>query len=166
MGAGGEGCGTIAGCYELQQMEIAPMQRNDLNRSLVAFDQNSTLVAVVELSLQSWLVAGIVPGVKREPLKKLSADRERLLALLERWRNEAIKAGHAIRRIAVAFEAGRDGFWLARWLRERGIEVYVIHASSIPMPREHRRAKTDRIDTASLKRAFLAKQPEACGRSE
>src|SRR5262249_61526383 len=110
MGAGGEGCGTIAGCDELQQMETAPMQRNDLNRSLVAFDQNSTLVAVVELSLQSWLVAGIVPGVKREPLKKLSADRERLLALLERWRNEAIKAGHAISRIAVAFEAGRDGF--------------------------------------------------------
>jgi len=155
MGAGGEGCGTIAGCDELQQMETAPMQRNDLNRSLVAFDQNSTLVAVVELSLQSWLVAGIVPGVKREPLKKLSADRERLLALLERWRNEAIKAGHAISRIAVAFEAGRDGFWLARWLRARGIEAYVIHASSIPMPREHRRAKTDRLDTASLKRAFL-----------
>src|SRR5215831_15778610 len=152
MWAGGEGCGTIAGCDELQQMEIAPMQRNDLNRSLVAFDQNSTLVAVVELSLQSWLVAGIVPGVKREPLKKLSADRERLLALLERWRNEAIKAGHAISRIAVAFEAGRDGFWLARWLRERGIEAYVIHASSIPMPREHRRAKTDRLDTADAKR--------------
>src|SRR5215468_12357973 len=155
MGAGGEGCGTIAGCDELQQMETAPMQRNDLNRSLVAFDQNSTLVAVVELSLQSWLVAGIVPGVKREPLKKLSADRERLLALLERWRNEAIKAGHAISRIAVAFEAGRDGFWLARWLRAHGIEVYVIHASSVAVSREHRRAKTDRLDTELLKRAFL-----------
>jgi transposase len=131
------------------------MQRNDLSRSLVAFDQNSTVVAVVELSLKSWLVAGIVPGVKREPLKKLSADPERLRALLERWRNEAIKAGHEIKRIAVAFEAGRDGFWLARWLQAHGIEAYVIHASSIAMPREHRRAKTDRLDTASLKRAFL-----------
>jgi transposase len=131
------------------------MQRNDLNRSLVAFDQNSTVVAVVELSLKSWLVSGLVPGVKRDPLKKLPADRERLLALLERWRNEAIKAGHAIKRIVLAFEAGRDGFWLARWLREHGIEAYVIHASSIAMPREHRRAKSDRLDTESLMRGFL-----------
>jgi transposase len=121
----------------------------------IASDQNSTVIAVVEVSQKRWLVAGVVPGVKREPLKQLPADRERLLALLERWRGEAIRAGHAIKRIAVAFEAGRDGFWLARWLRERGIEAYVMHASSIAMPREHRRAKTDRLDTASLKRAFL-----------
>jgi transposase len=131
------------------------MQRNDLSRSLVAFDQNSTMVAVVELSLDSWLVAGVVPGLKRQPLKKQAADPDRLLALLERWRAEAIKGGRAIDRIAVAFEAGRDGFWLARWLRARGIETYVIHASSIPVPREHRRAKSDRLDTAMLMRAFL-----------
>jgi transposase len=131
------------------------MQRNDLSRSLVAFDQNSTIVAVVELSLDSWLVAGVVPGLKRQPLKKQAADPDRLLALLERWRAEAIKGGRAIDRIAVAFEAGRDGFWLARWLRARGIETYVIHASSIPVPREHRRAKSDRLDTEMLMRAFL-----------
>src|SRR5258708_30833581 len=151
--AGGEGCGTIA-VGETSDGK-RPMQRNDLSRSLVAFDQTSTVVAVVELSLKNWLVSGLVPGVKRQPLKKLAADRERLLALLERWRDEAIKAGHAIKRIAVAFEAGRDGFWLARWLRARGIEAYVIHASSIAMPREHRRAKSDRLDTEALMRAFL-----------
>ena len=131
------------------------MQRNDLSRSLVAFDQNSTIVAVVELSLNSWLVAGVVPGLKRQPLKKQAAGADRLLALLERWRAEAIKGGRVIERIAVAFEAGRDGFWLARWLRARGIETYVIHASSIPVPREHRRAKSDRLDTEMLMRAFL-----------
>jgi transposase len=60
-----------------------------------------------------------------------------------------------IKRIAVAYEAGRDGFWLARWLRARGIEAYVIHLSSVPVSREHRRAKTDRLDTGLLKRAFL-----------
>jgi len=75
--------------------------------------------------------------------------------LLERWRDEAARAGRAISRIAVAFEAGRDGFWLARWLRERGIEAHVIHPTSIPVSREHRRAKTDRLDTNLLKRAFL-----------
>jgi len=130
-------------------------QRTDLSRCLAAFDQDSTIVAVVELSLNSWLVAGVVPGAKRSPLKKQDASAEKLLALLHRWRDEAVKAGHAIKRIAVAFEAGRDGFWLARWLRARGIEAYVIHASSIPVPREHRRAKSDRLDTETLKRAFL-----------
>ena len=54
-----------------------------------------------------------------------------------------------------AFEAGRDGFWLARWLRARGIEAHVIHAASVAVAREHRRAKTDRLDTEQLKRAFL-----------
>jgi len=92
-----------------------PLQRNDLSHSLVAFDQNSAIAAVVELSLENWLVRGLVPGVHRAPLKKRTADPARLLALLERWRHEAIKAGHAISRIVVAFEAGRDGFWLARY---------------------------------------------------
>jgi len=131
------------------------MQRNDLSRSLVALDENSTLVAVVELSLRSWLVAGLVPGVARQPLKKQGPDAEALLGLLHRWRDEGAKAGKMIRRLVVAFEAGRDGFWLARWLRARGIEAYVIHPSSIPVPREHRRAKTDRIDAQLLMRCFL-----------
>ena len=131
------------------------MQRNDLSRSLVAFDQNSTLVSVVELSLKSWLVAGLMPGVERSPLKKQGADPDMLLALLHRWRMEAIKAGGKVERIVVAFEAGRDGFWLARWLRARGIEVYVIHPTSIPVPREHRRAKSDRLDTQLLMRSVL-----------
>ena len=131
------------------------MKRNDLSRALVAFDQDSTIVAVVELSLKTWLVSGLVPGVMRQPLKKQPADPERLLALLQRWRDEAVKAGRAISRIAVAFEAGRDGFWLARWLRTRGVEAYVIHASSLAVSREHRRAKTDRLDTETLMRAFL-----------
>ena len=128
---------------------------NDLSRSLTPFEPDGTLIAVVEMSLMSWLVAGIVPGVERQPLKKLGIDQAALLKLLYRWREEAEKAGHRIKRIAVAFEAGRDGFWLARWLRVRDIEVYVIHASSVAVPREHRRAKTDRLDTGLLKRAFL-----------
>jgi hypothetical protein len=131
------------------------MERNDLSRALVAFDQDSTLVAVVELSLNDWLVAGFVAGDTGKRLKKLVADPERLLKQLLGWRDAAVKAGRAIARIAVAFEAGRDGFWLARWLRARGIEAHVIHASSIPMPRQHRRAKTDRLDTETLMRAFL-----------
>jgi transposase len=67
-----------------------------------------------------------------------------LQRLLHRWRDEAIGKGRTITRIAVAFEAGRDGFWLARWLAKQGIEMHVIHSS-----------KTDRLDTAMLTRVFL-----------
>jgi transposase len=132
-----------------------PQPKDDLGKSLVALDQNRTLVAVVELSQSSWLVGGIVPGIDRHPEKKLAPDQEALLRLLHRWRDEAAKSGRAITRIAVAFEAGRDGFWLARWLRARDIEAHVIHPTSIPVSREHRRAKTDRLDIGLLKRAFL-----------
>jgi transposase len=130
-------------------------QRDDLSRSLVPFQQDGTLVAVVELSRSSWLVAGLVPGIGRHPLKKLDPSEEALLALLRRWRDEAARAGRPITRLAVAFEAGRDGFWLARWLRARGVEAHVIHPTSVAVSREHRRAKTDRLDTGLLKRAFL-----------
>ena len=130
-------------------------QPNDLSRSLVALDQNSTIIAVVELSQSSWLVGGVVPGIERQPCKKLEPSPERLLAVLHRWRDEAVRAGRTITRIALAFEAGRDGFWLARWLEARGVEAHVIHPSSVAVSREHRRAKTDRLDTELLKRGFL-----------
>jgi transposase len=128
---------------------------NDLSRSLTALEPDGTLIAVIEMSLSSWLIGGILPGVERQPLKKLAVDESALLKLLHRWREEAEKAGHRIERIVVAFEAGRDGFWLARWLKARRIEAYVIHAASVAVSREHRRAKTDRLDSELLKRAFL-----------
>nr|WP_258120178.1 hypothetical protein [Mesorhizobium onobrychidis] len=112
-------------------------QANDLSRSLVSFEQNSSVTVVVEMSESSWLVAGQVPGLERQPLKKLDPDSAALLSLMERWREEAVKAGRTIERIALAFEAGRDGFWLARWLRARDIEAHVIHSTSVAVSREH-----------------------------
>lgn len=132
-----------------------PRPTDDLSRSLVVLDQDRTLIGVIELSQASWLVTGVVPGVERHPLKKLAPDQDALLRLLHRWRDEAIKAGRTIVRITVAFEAGRDGFWLARWLCAHGIEAHVIHPVSVPVSRENRRAKSDRLDTELLKRAFL-----------
>src|SRR3954470_20595135 len=153
-------CYGVAGTgwhdHRWKQPTERPMpQPNDLSRSPIALNQDGTLIAVVEMSRSSWLVAGIVPGIARHPLKKLAPDEAALLGLLERWRGEATQAGRQITRIVVAFEAGRDGFWLARWLRARGIEAYVIHPTSVAVSREHRRAKTDRLDTALLKRVFL-----------
>ena len=140
-------------------------QNDQSKKCFTAFEQASTMVAVVELSKKLWLVAGIVPGIGRHPLKKFEADENRLLALLHHWQQQAVKAGREIKRIVVAFEAGRDGFWLARWLRVRGIEAYVIHPTSVAVSREHRRAKTDRLDTEHLKRVvlgWLRGEPDHC----
>src|SRR5256886_15582392 len=90
------------------------VQVNDLSRSLTVFDPISTLVVVVEMSKMSWLVSGVIPGVERQPLKKLEPDATTLLRLIERWRSEAVRAGQPIRRGALAYEAGRGGFWLGR----------------------------------------------------
>src|SRR4051794_29275954 len=130
-------------------------QRNDLSRSDIPLGQQSTLIAVVEMSQSSRLVAGIVPGLERHPLKKLAPDEEALLRLLHRWRDEAARAGRAVTRVAVAFEAGRDGFRLARWLRARGIGAHVIHPSGVAGPREPPRAQTDPPGTQPAQRALL-----------
>jgi len=131
------------------------LQPLDASKSLTAFEQDSTVIAVIEMSQSKWLVAAVVPGIERQPLKKIEANEETLLKVLHRWRAEAGQAGRVIKRVAIAYEAGRDGFWLARWLRARNIEAYVIHPASIAVSREHRRAKTDRLDTELLMRTFL-----------
>jgi transposase len=48
-------------------MERLMARLNDLSRSLVAFEQDATLIAVIEMGQSSWLVAGIVPGIERQP---------------------------------------------------------------------------------------------------
>src|SRR5829696_5830095 len=111
-------------------LELLMPQHDDLSRSRLTLDQAGTLIAVIEMSQSSWLVAAIVPGIARHPLKKINPDETILLGLLRRWQDEAARAGRTITRIAIAYEAGRDGFWLARWLRARGIEAYVIHPTA------------------------------------
>ena len=68
-------------------------QANDLSRCLATLEQGTTLIAVIELSQASWLVAGMVPGVERQPVKKIEADEAALLRLLGRWRDEATDQG-------------------------------------------------------------------------
>jgi transposase len=113
-------------------MENLMPQPHDSSRSLVPFEHDATLVAVVELSQSSWLIAGSVPGLDRQPLKKIAPDEVALLRVLHRWRDEVAGRGHTIKRIAVAFEAGCDGFWLARWLKQHGVESHVIPSAGFP----------------------------------
>src|SRR6201990_164715 len=129
--------------------------RFDASRSLTALEQDSTIIAVIEMSQTKWLVAALVPGIERQPLKKFDANEETLLKLLHRWRREASQAGRDIKRIVVAYEAGRDGFWLARLLRAREIDAYLVPPAQIAVARVQQRAETDRLDTELLMRVFL-----------
>ena len=78
-GAGGEDGNFVA---YIDRWSAAMPQPNDLSRSLEALDQDSTIIAVVEMSQSSWLVGGVLPGIERQPRKKLEPNPERLLALL------------------------------------------------------------------------------------
>ncbi|TGT35746.1 hypothetical protein EN808_31295 [Mesorhizobium sp. M8A.F.Ca.ET.165.01.1.1] len=98
-------------------------QSFDASRSLYAFEQDNTVIAVIEMSKAKWLIAALVPGLERQPFKKIDADAPSLLKLLQPWRDEAGQAGHTIKRSAVAYEAAGDGFWLACWLWARDIEA-------------------------------------------
>ena len=52
--------------------------------------------------------------------------------------------------ICCCYEAGREGFWLHRWLVEQGINNVIVDAASIEVNRRYRRRKTDRLDAAKL----------------
>src|ERR1700675_3943357 len=79
---------------------------NDFSRCLDPLDMDATLIAVIEMSQSSWLVAGIVPGVERQPLKKLAINERALLNLLNRWRAEAEKKGPRLTPIPAGLGAG------------------------------------------------------------
>ena len=131
-----------------------------------AFDHNSTLVLALELSGKGWQVGAVLPGVARRPRRSVAPrDVAGLLAQIERWQAEAQRAGRTVLRTVLAYEAGRDGFWIARCLLAHGIEVQIMHPANIPVERRGRRAKTDRIDLDMLLRTLLAwlrGEPRVC----
>ncbi len=164
--------GAAAGFAILRLHEIL-MERNepmteffDAHRPATAFDHDSTLVVAMELSGKSWQLGGVIPGVSRRPKTCVKArDMNEVVRVVDRWKAEAAKAGKTIARVVVAYEAGRDGFWIARELSERGIEAHVMQPASIPVERKGRRAKTDRIDLDMLLRTLLAwlrGEPRVC----
>ena len=131
-----------------------------------AFEHDSTLVLALELSGKGWDVGAVLPGVTRRPRRGLAArDMAGLLQQIERWKAEAGRAGRTVRRTVLTYEAGRDGFWIARYLVAHGIEVQIMHPASIPVERRGRRVKTDRIDLDMLLRTLLAwlrGEPRVC----
>jgi transposase len=134
--------------------------------SYSAADFDRTLILALEVSEKSWVVSAHVPGLPGgKPRRTLSPNAEALLATIDHYRTRSAKAGRSVDRVVLAYEAGYSGFWLARWLARRGVEVFVIQPSSVPVERRVRRAKSDGIDAELLLRTLLAwlrGEPRVC----
>ena len=116
-----------------------------------AYDHNTTIVAVLELSGKNWLLGAVAPGLSRRMKRSFEARNvEAVVRALEQAKGASAKAHLEVTRIVVGFESGRDGFWIARALQQRGLEVYVMHAASIAVERRGKRVKTDRLDVDLL----------------
>lgn len=109
----------------------------------------STLCVAFELSNKKWKL-GFTIGLGQKPRER-SIDAGDLLALEEEIRLAKKRFGlPADTRVLSCYEAGRDGFWIHRYLVAQGIENLVVDAASIEVPRRARRAKTDRMDVGKL----------------
>src|SRR6476646_5405306 len=131
-----------------------------------AVDYERTLILAVEVSNKSWVLAAQVPGLPHTKAKRtIDPEAEALLAAIAGYRTRAAATGRSIERVIAVYEAGWSGFWLARWLIRRGVEVYVIQPSSVPVDRRMRRTKSDGIDAELLLRTLLAwlrGEPRVC----
>src|SRR5512132_3860312 len=109
-----------------------------------------TVYAAIELSKKTWVLGIALPDRDRPSIHRITGgDLGELVARLR-------VAAREDRRIVVCYEAGYDGFWLARSLAKIGIGCRVLDPASIQVNRRARRVKTDRIDSLALLRALIA----------
>ena len=97
-----------------------------------AIDYNSTIIGALELSSKMWVLAIQLPGVDRHSRHVLDAGGDGLVSFVARLKARCAAAGREITRVILTHEAGRDGFWLARFLARHNIEVHVMQPSSLP----------------------------------
>jgi transposase len=120
----------------------------------------------IELSRSRWLIGVLPPRSTKVSVRAIAGgDTARLMEHLDKTRGLLARRFGTPVGLKVCFEAGYDGFWLARLLRDRGVEVFVLDASSFLVSRRGRRAKTDRIDVEAMTftlRAYLAGDPSVC----
>jgi len=102
-----------------------------------------------ELSWSQWKLAFTI-GHGQPPRLRTIAARD-LAALLKEIRKAKGRFGLPDAAVVVScYEAGRDGFWLHRWLTSQGIANVIVDSASIEVNRRKRRAKSDRLDAAKL----------------
>ena len=123
----------------------------------VSTSNEQSIFAALELSKNSWLLAIRVPGRDNPSLHPIKGgDAEGLIAKLDAARDRVAKVTGQAPTVTLCYEAGYDGFWLARFLEQRGIECLVMEPASLQVNRRARRVKTDRIDVESILHTLIA----------
>lgn len=122
------------------------MQSIGTKRQPAAVHEDVRVLASIELSQKRWRVAGLAPDVDKISLVDVTGgDAHGLLEVLTRWRRGAeLRLGSPV-GVSVCYEAGRDGFWLMRFLEAEDIEAIVLDPASLQVNRRARRAKSDRL---------------------
>ena len=108
-----------------------------------------TLYMAVELSSGTWKLAFTV-GLGQKPRLKTVGARSTFSLL---WEIKAAKKRFGLPEdapVISCYEAGRDGFWLHRFLVKYGVSNQVVDSSSIEVNRRQRRAKSDSLDATKL----------------
>ena len=118
------------------------------------YTSDRVMFMALELSAGKWKI-GTTVGLGQKPREQTIEAGD-----LEGLTQELAKAKErfglpADTRIVSCFEAGRDGFWIHRWLEAEGIENIVIDPASVHVDRRRKRAKTDRLDLGKLIRCLI-----------
>jgi transposase len=123
----------------------------------VSTSNEQSIHAALELSKNSWLLAIQVPGRDNPSLYPIrGGNAEGLMAKLDAARDHVAQVTGQTPKVTLCYEAGYDGFWLARFLAQRGIECLVMEPASLQVNRRARRVKTDRIDVENILHTLIA----------
>ena len=128
-----------------------------MTRISATTSNEQSIHAALELSKKRWLLAIQVPGRDKPSLHPIKGgDGDGLMAKLDAARERVAKATGQAPQVTLCYEAGYDGFWLARFLEQRGIACLVMEPASLRVNRRARRVKTDRIDVESILHTLIA----------
>lgn len=106
-----------------------------------------------ELGNREWKLAF---GDGRRHPGQFTVDAGDVEAVLERIGRAKARCGlPATAPVHTCYEAGRDGWWLHRWLKEQGVDNVVVDSASIEVNRRARRAKSDALDADKLLQMLL-----------
>ncbi len=123
----------------------------------VSTASEASIYAALELSKNSWLLAIQVAGRDNPSLHPIrGGNAEGLMAKLDAARDRVARVSGQVPKVIVCYEAGYDGFWLARFLEQRGIACRVMEPASLQVNRKARRVKTDRIDVEKQLHTLIA----------
>lgn len=114
--------------------------------------RSKSLYMAMELGNKKWKLA-FSNGEKIRKVTVEARDQQGLVKAVERAKEKlGLEPGA---KVLSCYEAGRDGFWIDRFLEKNGIENLMVDAASIEVNRRRRRAKTDRLDAEKLVRQLM-----------